>query len=95
MQFSPPSPFFFSSPLSARWHQQGVRLHRKSSREQLHGTDVSKIFRLVRWIHQKREAEERAQDPRKPARRAFHEEVPKGASGDTETFQVHNSHQED
>ncbi|XP_073913888.1 fibroblast growth factor 18 isoform X1 [Castor canadensis] len=77
----------------ARWHQQGVCVHRESAREQLHGPDVSQVHGLVRGLHQEGAAPQGPQDPGEPAGRALHEALPQGASRAAEALQVHHGDQ--
>lgn len=82
----------FSLP-TARWHQQGMCVHRESSGEQLHGPNVGQVLWLVRGFHQEGAASEGPQDAGEPAGRAFHEAVSQGAGGAPEALQIHHSDQ--
>ncbi len=84
----------FLSPHAAQRPEQGLYLHRDSTREQLHGLPECQVWGLVCGFHQEREAHQSFQDEGEPERGPFHQEASHGPAslpqhGPKQTLWVH------
>lgn len=77
--------------LSARWKEAGVRVCRGIPGEQLHGSGVGQVQRMVPGLQQEGSAQERLQDHAAAAGSPFHEAAAQGQDGPAGGVSVHHS----